>query len=454
MRHLPPKHLLSKSTFMRGWQCHRRLWLHKFNPEVRDEESEQQTAIFQSGTNVGLLARQLFPGGIDASPIDAFHYQDSVYDTAEYIKQGHSIIYEAAFQYDGVLAAIDILVKKEDKWYAYEVKSSTKVKEPFVQDAALQYWVITNTGLPLEDICIVHLNTDYVRYGTLDIQQLFATPSVKKEVISLQPTIAQKAVELKNALQLLQEPAIAPGAQCNKPYACDFQSHCTKDVIVLPRTPEEERIVHDELNNFLSQLQYPVYFMDFETYMEPVPQFDGHWSYRKIPFQFSVHIQQVPGGELLHKYFLADNNGDCCRQFTEALLDVIDDEGTVMVYNKAFENTILKELAEEFEEHTVAIAQIQSRIVDLMVPFRKKHFRVPEMDYSYSIKYVLPALVPELSYDELAIGNGGDASAAFYNLRFESDWEKIRETRDALLEYCGLDTMAMVKVLEKLKEAI
>ena len=152
-----PRHILSKTTFLYGCQCVKRLWLHKFMPEVRDEEDEAQTAIFQRGTNVGLIARQLFPGGVDASPVNAYSYQKSVADTARYIGLGHTIIYEAAFQYDGILCAIDILVKKNNKWHAYEVKSTCSVKPQHIQDAAFQYYVLTHTGIELEDFFIVIL---------------------------------------------------------------------------------------------------------------------------------------------------------------------------------------------------------------------------------------------------------------------------------------------------------
>lgn len=173
-----PRHILSKSTFMYGCQCPKRLWLHKFMPDVRDEEDEEQTAIFQRGADVGLLARQLFPGGVDASPLTPYLYQKSVADTARFVSQGHKIIYEAAFQYEGILCAIDILVNKKNKWFAYEVKSSTSVKTPQIQDAALQYYVINNAGLNLEDFSIVHLNGDYVRHGALNISKLFTPTSI------------------------------------------------------------------------------------------------------------------------------------------------------------------------------------------------------------------------------------------------------------------------------------
>ena len=226
------RHLLSKTTFMYGCQCPKRLWLHKFKPSLRDEETEEQTAIFQTGTDVGLLARKLFPYGIDASPQTPYQYQQSIADTAKYIRKGVNTIYEAAFQFDGIMAAIDILVEKKGKWYAFEVKSTAKVKSQHIQDAALQYYVITNSGLPLEDISIVHLNTDYVRYGDLDIQKLFTCTSIHKEVEDLQPFIIEKAAELKAVLKLKKYPVIEVGDQCFKPYDCDFYGFCSKDLTI------------------------------------------------------------------------------------------------------------------------------------------------------------------------------------------------------------------------------
>lgn len=451
---LPPRHILSKSTFMYGCQCPKRLWLHKFMPSVRDEEDEAQTMIFQQGTNVGLLAQQLFLEGIDASPADTFSYQQSVADTTRYIGDGHTVIYEAAFQYDGILCAVDMLVLRENKWYAYEVKSSNSVKDPFVQDAALQYFVITNTGLALEDFFIVHLNREYVRDGELEISQLFTLTYVLEQVKEMQPFIVEKITELKNVLKLKKSPEIQIGSQCDKPYQCDFYGFCSKDVVEEEPDYGETFINKEAISAFISRLKYPLYFMDFETWMTAVPEYDGHWPYRQVNFQFSVHIQEVPDGPLKQYHYLAEGPDSPQQEFIDNLLKVLGKEGSIVVFNQAFENTRLRELKEEFPHRGKAIIAIQERIVDLMVPFRKKEYYIPEMQGSYSIKYVLPALVPELSYESLTIGNGGEASAAFYKLRDVVDEIEKQIIRNALLEYCGLDTLAMVKILEKLKSVI
>jgi hypothetical protein len=451
---LPPKHILSKSTFMYGCQCPKRLWLHKYRPDLRDELDEEQQAIFQRGTDVGKLAEGLFPGGVDARPRDTFSYQQSVADTAKYIAAGKKVIYEAAFQYDGLLCAVDILVQRGGRWYAYEVKSTTKVKPEQLPDAAFQYYVITHAGLDLKDFSIVHLNNGYIRKGALDINQLFTPESVLASVIELQEYINTQASQLKAMLQNKTDmPAIEVGDQCNKPYPCDFQGFCFEGIEEEEEDYGEPYINREAIAEFLDQMEYPLYHMDFESWMTAVPEYDGHWPYRQVCFQYSVHVQQSPGAESVHYEYLAEHTGTPTETFLKNLLQVLGAEGTVLVYNKTFEATRLKELVSEYPQYEEAVDNILDRMVDLMAPFRK-HYRLPEMQGSYSIKLVLPALIPELSYENLAIGNGGDASAAFFNLREERDAEKIKATREALLEYCGLDTLAMVRILEKLNAIV
>jgi len=453
---LPERHILSKSTFMYGNQCLKRLWLHKFNPTVRDEQDEALTTLFQSGTDVGLLAQKRYYGGIDASPIDAFHYQQSVYDTANLITRGAKVIYEAAFQFDGILAAMDIMVKRKDKWYAYEVKSSTGVREPYLQDAALQYHVITNSGIELEDIFILHLNNRYVRKGELDLQQLFTPTSVLEDVRNRQLGIASKIMELKTMLRTRELPTISVGSQCNIPYSCDFQGFCNKEAGIVPDMPNYGQPIIDKVGiaEFIGTLEYPLYFLDLETWSSAVPEQDGQWPYRQMPFQFSLHIQNEQAGEVQHKAYLAKSKDSDLLIFVEELLQSLGNKGSILVYNKAFENTRLRELKVQFEQHEGAIATIQDRLIDLMTTFRNKQYYLPAMEGSYSIKQVLLALLPEQDYTELLIGDGGEASTAFYNLHKNQDVGVVAEIRSALLEYCHLDTLSMVKILEKLRNEI
>ncbi|MCB9047407.1 MAG: DUF2779 domain-containing protein [Chitinophagales bacterium] len=448
------RHILSKSTFLKGCQCHKYLWLYKHKYEARDEESEGLSSTFSQGISVGELARNLFPGGVDASPIDHFNFQQSVLDTAKYIEQGQKVIYEAAFQYDGVLIAIDILVNEGGKWYAYEVKASTKVKDIFIQDVALQYHVITNCGIDLADISVIHLNNKYVRFGDLDIKQLFTIESVLNNVLSMQDAIAGQIEVLKGVVASNEEPEIEMGNHCNNPYDCDFIGYC-KDLDPFSECFPIDQVVNinvSGINEFLSELVYPLQYMDFETYMVAVPEHDGHWPYRQVPFQFSLHIESKGQKTLKHHQFIGKPGASPTREFIETLLNAVSGHGSIVVYNKAFENTRLNELKLEFPEFEEQITGIQDRFVDLMVPFRKKYYENSALNGKYSIKRVLPVIFPELSYEDLNITNGSDASTIYYNLRNETDEILIEKTTKDLFEYCKLDTLAMVQILNELKK--
>ena len=492
----PPRHILSKSTFMKGCQCPKALWLYKHKPELRTEVSDQQQTIFDQGTNVGKLAEQLFPKGVDARPENTFAYQQSVVDTQKYILEGHKVIYEAAFQYDQVLAALDILVCNRGRWKAYEVKSSTSVSDAILQDAALQYYVITQSGLPLVDFSIVYINNEYVREGDLDVQELFVIESVLEQILELQPMIAAKIPELKRVAKLAEVPKRDIGPHCSDPYGCDFMEHCwqhipedtvfdlrghsggsrafelyEQGILLLNDIPDDFKLNTSQqiqvtahktgepvinraaLEEFLDQIEYPLYFMDFETFQSAVPEYDGTRPYQQIPFQYSVHRLDAQEAELVHFEWLGESGTDPRKDFIENLLGVMGNTGSVVTYNSSFEKGRLCELAIRFPRKAKTIESLQERIIDLMSPFRSKHYYLPIMKGSYSIKQVLPALVPELSYDDLEIGNGGLASFTYYQLQYEKEVAVVEKTREALLRYCELDTLAMAKILEKLDKA-
>jgi len=205
------------------------------------------------------------------------------------------------------------------------------------------------------------------------------------------------------------------------------------------------------IKNFLSDLSYPLYFMDFETFQPAVPLYDNSKPYQQIPFQYSVFLKKNKNSEAEHYEFLAEPGTDPRKKFIENLLKVIKDKGDVLVYNKTFEITRLNEIARDFPEYGEEIEKLISRIKDLMIPFQKKYYYAPEMKGSYSIKAVLPALVPELSYDNLEINEGGLASVAYESLQTETDLMFIAEIKQQLLEYCKMDTLGMVRLLEKLE---
>ncbi len=250
------KHLLSKSTFMRAVQCEKSLYLHKKRPFLRDKLSAGQRAKFQRGTRVGELARELFPGGVNLAPKAPSQYQQAVANTAKAIEEGQEVIYEASFQYDRVLVILDILVKKDNKYFACEVKSSAKISRTYLTDAALQYYVITNSGLELEDISLVYINPHYKRKDRLLLQELFSIMSVKEQVEDMQPEIAVKAASAKEVLKLRKSPPTGIGPHCFDPYPCDFQGHCWKNVkehsvfklLHLPREKQFELLASGKMN--------------------------------------------------------------------------------------------------------------------------------------------------------------------------------------------------------------
>lgn len=482
-------HLLSKSTYIRGRQCHKALWLYKHRRELMAPVDAATQAVYDTGTEVGLLAQQLFPGGVDCSPEDPRDFAPAIAATQQAIAEGRTVLYEAAFLHDGVLAALDILVKDAEGWKAYEVKSSTGPKEYQWHDAALQAHVIEGSGIPLVDISIVHLNTGYVRQGPIDVQQLFAITSVKQLVDRERPDVPARIDALKAVLQRPEPPEVSIGPHCTSPFTCDFMAHCwahvpaeghvfqlthargrdwdlyRRGILLLKDIPDGERLTAAQrrqvdgaklgthtvdrpaLGRWLSELRYPLHHLDFETIMPAVPLFDGTRPFQQLPFQYSLHVQAARGATPEHREFLADGTGDPRAAFVEHLLTDIGAEGDILAYNATFEKQRLQELARDLPPFAAALHALIARVKDLQTPFKAGWYVVPAMNGRTSIKVVLPALVPELSYGTLAVQEGGTASRQFLQLvegRHVGDPAQLR--RD-LLAYCGMDTLAMVKLL-------
>ena len=345
------KHLLSKSSFIKGIQCDKQLYLYKHHYDWMDKVSESQQAVFDRGTNVGLLAQNLFWGGVTATE-DPRKSDEAVNKTRKLIQQGVNVIYEAAFLFNNILVISDIIVKEGNGWSVYEVKSSTSISETYLLDASIQFYVLKNCGLNIKDISIIYINNQYVRNGELDIHSLFNIESVK-ELVAVQQGLVEKETErLKAVLKKKNIPEIPIGQQCSIPYKCSFWGYCWKDIpeysvfdianlktekkfelynngfIKLEDVPadiklnENQRMqVESHVNNktfidekaikdFVKGIKYPIYFMDFETFMPAVPMFNNSRPYQQIPFQYSLHYKENKNAELEHFEFLAEANGD------------------------------------------------------------------------------------------------------------------------------------------------
>lgn len=445
--------LISKSSFIRGTQCPKSLWLHLNQSDERDETSDAQQQIFDTGHNVGFLSQQLFPGGIDASRGEHAQVAEAIAYTAELISNGATVIYEAAFSDGETLCYMDILVKESDGWAAYEVKASTRVKDYQVIDVAFQYYVITRSGLPLQRVSLVHVNNQYIRHGELDIPQLFTIENMTDRILPMQEAIPERLYSLVDMLKTGMMPEISMGPQCGNPFSCDFlefcRQSCTEDEnIDEPRPANRDQ---DALDEFLEELEYPLYFMDFETIQFAVPLYDESRPYQQIPFQYSLHVQQTKTVPVEHYEFLGTPPVDPRPEFIESLLGALGEIGSIIVWNQAFENTRLREIARDFPEYAARIDSLFERVSDLMVPFRRKHLCTPEMNGSYSLKAVLPALVTDLSYEELEIQEGGTASIIYESLYHDGDPGSVQQKRENLLAYCKMDTLSLVRILELLE---
>lgn len=447
--------MLSKSKYTRGINCQKSLWLYVHKNGERSV-SESSQAVMTQGTSVGELACQYFPDGKMAM-LEDYPNIESARRTQEFIKQGVETIYEATFIYEDTLVAVDILHKHNGKWSMYEVKSTNSVKDYHVKDVAVQYYVLKGSGLELEDACLMHLNRDYVRRGELDIRKLFLPESLLTQILLMQQSVASNLQLLREMLEK-EEPAIPMGNQCSSPYECDFMAYCTKlipaveqEVKVLSSVPE---IKETEVKAFVKEVRYPLHHLDFETIMPAVPLFDESRPYQQIPFQYSLHCQETEGGEIKHFAYLAESNLtiDPRKALIEQMISETKNAKTIFVYNIAFERTRINEMIRDFPEYANELEVINGKLVDLIIPFRKKYYRTETMGGSASIKKVLPALCPELSYDDLEIGDGMTASNSFLGLYFSDDIEYITATRDNLLKYCHQDTLAMVKVFDVLQK--
>jgi len=230
------KHLLSKSTFIRSTQCLKSLYLHKNRSFLKDRLSAEQLAKFKRGTDFGILAHQLFPGGINLQPKSPSQYRKAIADTVEQLlSENDFCIYEACFQSDQVLIILDVLERKNGKIYAYEVKSSKAISPTYFKDAALQYYVIQNSGIEIEDFSIIYMNENYIQdtegdEKKLDLNQLFIIKSVLPEIYDLQAFIKEHIPKAKETLFLKHSPEIEVGPHCNSPYPCDFIGHCWKNI--------------------------------------------------------------------------------------------------------------------------------------------------------------------------------------------------------------------------------
>ena len=488
---------LSKSKYCKAIQCNKLLWLDKYKPEVAVPTARDM--VLENGTKVGELARGLFGDYINIDFNKDLNVM--IEETLKSLKNKPNIITEASFNYESNFCSVDILKNDVDGIEIYEVKSSTYIHNIYLDDASYQYYVLKNLGLNVKSVNIVYLNKEYYRSGELEISKLFNIKNITDIAIQKQNEIKNKIEEVNKYMleNNEKEPEKDIDIYCFKPYECPYWQYCSRhlpknnifDIRIMHKDKKFElykrgiinfedvvneninqkyleqvifevnnkppKIEKEKIKEFMGQLTYPLYFLDFETFQLAIPEFDGTNPYMQIPFQYSLHYVDDINGKLHHKEFLAESGIDPRRELAERLVEDIPKDVCVLAYNMSFEKTVINKLANYYQDLHDDLMKIHDNIKDLMIPFYNRNYYVKEMKGSYSIKYVLPALFPddpELDYHNLpVVHNGGEASDAFLSLASLSkeEQEKIRE---GLLVYCKLDTFAMVKIWEKLKEVI
>jgi CRISPR/Cas system-associated exonuclease Cas4 (RecB family) len=494
---------LSKSKYCAGQQCPKILWMDQNMPE---QKTEQDDSRMKAGLMVGDLAMGYF-GAFTEVPFDHEDMGGMIDETKRLLEAGTAVITEASFSYDGNFCSVDILRKTAGDYEIVEVKSSSgedgdesdKIKQEYFDDIAYQYYVVSHSGLNISKISLMQLNREYIRHGVLDLQKLFVLTDCTEIVLNMQKDIPENIANIKAVATQKGEPAPPIGSRCK---GCAYKGWCFRDLpknnvfdigwgmrgskkdeaynsgyvsfegvlnssaklsehqLLQVKTVVNNLPPHIEpysIHQFLNGLSYPLYHLDFETIQPTVPPWNGIKPYQQIPFQYSLHIQGKPCAEPVHREFLAKEGEDPRRAVAERLCADIPKNVCVLAFNAGFEKGRLKELAGAFPDLSAHLLNIRDNVKDLADPFSKGYYYCREMGGSYSIKVVLPALCggdPELDYHALdLIHNGSEAMNAFLDLHKRPP-EEIAKVRAALLAYCRLDTLAMVKVLEKLYEAV
>lgn len=503
---------LSKSRYTTYCQCPKALWLKVYKPDEATVDASVE-ARFESGNEVGDLAMGLFGPFVEVTTEredGSLDLNAMIEKTKQEMERGTEVICEASLTFESHYCAVDILRKTKGGWAIYEVKSSSFPEfdgqaarlEKYAPDIAYQKWVLKQCGINVTDTYLVCLNSDYVRQGELDLQQLFVTVDMRELV---ENEYLKVPVRVSQALKMLadeDEPDLDISEHCQKPYGCAFFDYCKHQhgiptdeptVFDLYRMNFKKKLEHyyagrisfedvrgeklsdkqqmqvectlnqteqinvDGIREFLSGLSYPLYFLDFETLQQAIPQYDGQRPYQQITFQYSLHIKASETADYEHREFLAPSDGsDPRRSLAEQLCKDIPMNVCTLAYNDGFERGRIKELAALYPDLAVHLLNIRDNIQDLLTPFQSGFYYAPAMGGSFSIKKVLPALFPnnrELDYHNLdeRCQNGGHAMTIFPRIQFMEP-EEAAASREALLRYCELDTWAMVKVWEKLKE--
>lgn len=480
--------LLTKSNYLIGLQCPKYLWT-KLNEKKKIPAFDAITLHrFDEGHLVDEIAKRLFPEGIS---ITTDNFMDNVRQTKELLTE-HKVLFQAGILYNNIYSRLDILKPADNNsWDIIEVKSATSIKGEHIPDISFQKFCCQKAGLNIRKCFIAFINKEYAKQGEIEPKGMFTIEDITDSLEKSMENIQQEIDEIIKVINAEKCPNIAIGQHCKEPYECPLKEHCweflpvnhvfelsrggkrsielfKRSIYAIKNIPDGFKLTDkqhiqkkcalansvytskEHIRDFLRTLQYPLYYLDFETFSTVIPRFDGTRPYQQMPFQFSVHIVKDKDGEAEHRSFLADGADDPRQKFLISLVSTLGSKGSIVVYYQHFEKTRLKELAEAFPEHKMWIEKILERIIDLYLPFKDFHYYSSRQKGSASLKEVLPAITGE-GYEGMEISDGEEASIAYIDITFGSvSGEQKERIRKALEKYCCLDTKGMIWIVEKL----
>lgn len=494
--------IISKSDFLKFYECASYFWFWKNRKEVLTERQLDPFAqrLSEQGQHVEVKVRELFPEGVMINT----YGEDAVADTKRLLDEGVKTIFQASFLHDNRFIMCDVLVWNElfNAWDMIEVKSSSSTdgqrkKEHHLIDATFQKIVLEAAGLKVVNVYLIELNKDFIKEGDIELKKLFIESEVTTEILKREPEVL---ADLQHAENILK---------ADQPTSCDCRykgrsRHCQAFNYLYPQTPSysvydftaiggskkklaalvdegiidindvredhdlskkhknqwrvhvndqallEKEILQDELN----ALVFPIYFLDYETLPVAIPVYDGSRPYQQVVIQYSLHIL-AEDGNIQHKEYIHRDQSSPLNIIAQKLREDIGDEGSVIVWNKTFEAGCNKDLAVANPVLADFLTSVNDRIYDLMEVVKKQKYLHKDFKGKYSIKKVLPVMCPELNYDTLAISDGTQAVMEYENLIFGNyPPEQKEQAFTNLLEYCELDTWAMVRIYQELLKLI
>jgi hypothetical protein len=497
---------LSKSEYMMFLKHPAWLWLKKHAKHKLPEADENLQALFDEGNLFESYAQKLFPHAVELGYKTRGNFDGNKYNslpevTKKELEKGTEVIFQGRFEVDNITAIFDVLERVSNNTYdLYEIKSSTSVKSEHIPDLAFQTIVLEKSGLKIRNLYVIHVNNKYVRKGDIDAKKLAS----KKEDVTedvraiIDETVSNideafKIIAMKNmpdtSARHLKSGSMEEWLEIYKMVNGEFPKHCTYNLCGLtaekvglledmgvnlmkdiPHDFElterqqgqvaavktgEQKINKKEISNFLNTFEYPLHFFDYETFAGVIPAFDGLRPYQQVPFQYSLHILDKPGGKVIHKEYLHTENSNPVPALVKKMTEDFEGKGTVIVWHESFEKARNKEMAEMLPEYEAFLLNINDRILDLKIPFSEGWFTDADFFGSASLKAVSPVLIDKPSYKDLEISNGVTAQRIWMEIVFQG---KNKEIKDKIMEdmrkYCGLDTEIMVHILKVLESKI